>query len=137
MSKTEKKCKFCENTKPISEFYTQPQTGKNGAKWECYDSYCKPCRLKYAAMRRRNIKIQLVEYMGGKCADCERQDIPDIYDFHHIDPSKKDFSISDKPNLSFEKLKSEIKKCVLLCAICHRKRHAGALMSETKSSSAG
>ena len=37
---------------------------------------------------------------------------------------KKSFSISGKYNLSWEKLKEELDKCILLCSNCHKKRHA-------------
>ena len=46
----------------------------------------------------------------------------EVYDFHHRDPSQKDFSIS-KNAKSFEKCKQELDKCDLLCANCHRLRH--------------
>jgi hypothetical protein len=124
MSDSEKKCNLCKIVKSVREFYTQKQKGNNGQIWNYYDSYCKPCRLKNVLLRRRAIKKQLVEYKGGKCNDCHLVDISEVYDFHHLDPSLKDFSISDKPYLSFEALRVEIDKCILLCANCHRKRHA-------------
>lgn len=48
-------------------------------------------------------------------------------DFHHLDPTKKDASLGDakRQNWSFKRLKREIDKCVVLCANCHRKVHAG------------
>ena len=49
-------------------------------------------------------------------------------EFHHIDPTKKDFGISSKGYArSWEKVKNEIERCVLLCANCHRGFHAGKL----------
>lgn len=44
------------------------------------------------------------------------------YDFHHLDPNQKDFSIG-KQSKSFAVIRSELDKCVLLCSNCHRKRH--------------
>lgn len=44
--------------------------------------------------------------------------------FHHPDPNQKDFGIAAGGNTrSFEKIKSEIDKCVLLCMICHAEIH--------------
>ena len=47
-------------------------------------------------------------------------------DFHHLDPNKKSFGLSKKGlTHSWEKIKSEIDKCILVCANCHRELHAG------------
>ena len=46
-------------------------------------------------------------------------------DFHHIDPTKKEFAISKLKAYSFYKLKPELDKCVLLCKNCHAEYHAG------------
>ena len=48
-------------------------------------------------------------------------------DFHHIDPSKKVFNVSLRNRVSNEKLEEELSKCIILCANCHRKVHAGIL----------
>lgn len=119
-----KTCKICKQELPTNEFYKQCQTGTNGQDWYYYDSCCIPCRTKYSTNRRRKIKLQAVEYLGGKCQDCgfdniERQE---VFDFHHLDPSKKDFSLSTNAKC-FERIKPELDKCILLCANCHRTRH--------------
>lgn len=46
-------------------------------------------------------------------------------DFHHIDPSTKINHIAEMVNSSYslDTLKAEIKKCILLCANCHRVLH--------------
>ena len=41
----------------------------------------------------------------------------------HKDPSKKEFTIGTK-NIGFKRLSEEIKKCILLCANCHRELHS-------------
>jgi hypothetical protein len=45
-------------------------------------------------------------------------------DFHHLDPLEKDFSISSRCT-SFEAVRAELDKTVLLCANCHREAHDG------------
>ena len=60
--------------------------------------------------------------MGGKCHECKLVDDPAVYDFHHLDPKQKDFSIGQQAK-SFDKIKSELDKCIMLCANCHRKMH--------------
>jgi len=77
-----------------------------------------------AVMNWRNrTKQKLVEYKGGKCVRCGyHKPIWSAYDFHHLDPNEKDFSISGK-SLSFEKLKLEVDKCDVLCKTCHAEVH--------------
>lgn len=118
-----KTCKQCNETKPREQFYKL--TGSQyKPEWDCRDSYCIPCRISYQDIRRKNIKKQAVEYMGGKCLDCGiKSEYYAIYDFHHLDPTEKDFSIAQKSNKPFNLIKSELDKCIMLCSNCHRIRH--------------
>ena len=52
------------------------------------------------------------------------QDISPVFDFHHKD-GEKDFSISSSTNRSWALVAKELKKCELLCALCHRVEHSG------------
>jgi hypothetical protein len=64
--------------------------------------------------------------MGGKCVACGGVFHPAAFDFHHLDPSKKDFSITNAfNNKTLDDIFDEAKKCILLCANCHRVEHAG------------
>lgn len=120
----EKACIKCNVVKPISEFHRQVQRGKNGEVWPHYDGTCKMCRLSYHSRRRRLVKERAIAYLGGKCVDCGYcEPFPEVYDFHHLDKTKKDFSVFGNLQ-TFEKILPEIEKCVLLCANCHRKRHS-------------
>ncbi len=88
-------------------------------------------RSKYFSERisnfRKRRKRELLEYAGGIiCRECGYdKDIPDVYEFHHLDPDKKDPSWYKMfaNNHSIEKIKSEIDKCIVLCANCHREMH--------------
>lgn len=72
---------------------------------------------------RRRVKIKLIDYLGGKCKICGYDKlVPSAYDFHHRDPSIKEFGISGK-TVNFEKLKKEADKCDLLCCRCHQEIH--------------
>lgn len=116
-------CKQCKLELSTTLFYEQSQTNKIGVTWRYFDTLCKTCRCDYASNRRREIKKQAVEYLGGECVDCHlRTHRVEVYDFHHRDPTGKDFSIG-KQAKSFSKIKSELDKCELLCATCHRLRH--------------
>lgn len=45
-------------------------------------------------------------------------------DFHHVASELKEHEIAGMKNRSFERLKPELDKCILLCANCHREFHA-------------
>lgn len=127
MEEKNKKCKCCGKEKPRDGFYRL--FGKNyKPEWDCRDSYCIPCRSTYSSNRRRIIKEKAIEHLGGKCVDCGLENAKScVYDFHHIDPTQKDFSISNNSK-SFESIKPELDKCILLCANCHRLRHNEILL---------
>ena len=81
---------------------------------------CNYCNIK---IRRYRQKIAATNYKGGKCEICGYSDDIGTFQFHHINPIEKDFKISDSL-YSWEKLKKELDKCVMLCANCHSKEHA-------------
>jgi hypothetical protein len=76
---------------------------------------------------RKRVKQKLIEYKGGKCEFCGYDKCNRSLQFHHLDPNEKDFSISGK-SLSFEKLKNEVDKCVLVCSNCHCEIHDGLII---------
>jgi cytochrome c553 len=49
--------------------------------------------------------------------------------FHHVDPSKKSFSLTVAMGKSLAVLREEAKKCVLVCANCHGEIEAGHIKS--------
>lgn len=71
---------------------------------------------------RRRKKIELVKYKGGECERCGYKKCIDALEFHHKDPNEKDFTISGK-SWSFERLKKESDKCILVCSNCHKEIH--------------
>ena len=79
-------------------------------------------RVKSVVDWRRRVKLKLVEYKGGKCENCGYNTCIDALEFHHKDPNEKDFTISGK-SWSFEKLKIESDKCILVCSNCHKEIH--------------
>ena len=46
-------------------------------------------------------------------------------DFHHVDPLNKERDISNFRGISSDEYIKEARKCVCLCANCHRLYHAG------------
>jgi 5-methylcytosine-specific restriction endonuclease McrA len=78
--------------------------------------------------RRRKLREMAKEYKGGKCMICGYSKYKGALDFHHLDPSKKNFGISVRGlTRSWDKIKAELDKCILVCANCHRELHAGIL----------
>lgn len=71
---------------------------------------------------RKDKKIKLIEYKGGCCEMCGYNKCVSALDFHHKDPKEKDFAISGK-SYSFERLKKEVDKCILVCRNCHAEIH--------------
>jgi hypothetical protein len=79
--------------------------------------------------RRRKLRELAIQYKGSCCALCGYNRCAEALEFHHLDPAKKDFTISDRGySQSWEKIKNELDKCVMLCANCHREVHANKLV---------
>lgn len=76
---------------------------------------------------RKEKKKKAIEYKGGKCIICSYSRCDSALEFHHLDPKQKDFSISTNINWSFDKIKTELDKCVLVCSNCHREIHEGLI----------
>lgn len=92
---------------------------------------CNTCNVH---RRRKNLKDQCVEYMGGKCTICGYNKCTAAMVFHHLDPSTKEFAISGSAaTFKWERIQAELDKCVLLCQNCHSEVHAGvAQLAEHK-----
>lgn len=73
--------------------------------------------------RKIKYKLKAIKELGGKCNDCGYEKCIAALDFHHIDPLSKDDTIKDISSGSWKRIEKEIKKCILLCANCHRTRH--------------
>lgn len=72
---------------------------------------------------RRRTKERMVAAMGGKCQCCGYSACVVALDFHHIE--NKEFTLAQWSRLKWEVIATELRKCVLLCANCHRELHAG------------
>lgn len=81
-------------------------------------------RDSYTTYWRIRTKQRLINYKGGKCEICGyNKDSPSAYDFHHINPQDKSFTISKYAKLKFDILREEVDKCMLLCCRCHAELH--------------
>ena len=86
---------------------------------------CTKCRTSAVYKKRKKLKLDLVEYKGGKCEICGYNKCIAALEFHHKNVKEKDFSISDTGyTRSLEKSKREVDKCMLVCSNCHREIHS-------------
>jgi hypothetical protein len=118
--------RFCLDCSPFGEH----NTSKNPVGPDAdADSVRKRRRVdswvRYLRKRRRTQKERLVALRGGKCEDCGYAASIAALEFHHRDAETKDFGIGNM-NGSLARLIAEADKCDLLCANCHRRRHAAA-----------
>lgn len=80
-------------------------------------------------IRRKKLKEELIKILGGKCQSCGYNKCDAAFDFHHKEGTKENNINWFLKNSSKEKLLKEAKKCVLLCANCHRElHHRGAIV---------
>ena len=93
--------------------------------------YCEDCvpagisNIESAKIRARLLKHKLIEYKGGKCEKCGYNKCEGALQFHHLNPTEKDFTISSK-NLGLTDIQefyNEVDKCILVCANCHAEIH--------------
>ena len=103
-------CKTCEKS-----YFAVKGSGHT---WD----FCNTCLSK---KRRISFKKRCVEYKGGKCQhkDCGYFKCLTALEFHHLNPSQKDFQISSSSTKPWEIIKKELDKCLLVCCRCHREIH--------------
>jgi hypothetical protein len=71
-------------------------------------------------------KERAIALMGSACGGCAGVVPHSLFEFHHWDPREKEFGISrDGMTRPWEAIATELLKCVMLCANCHREVHAG------------
>lgn len=113
-----KTCSQCHQPKPLED-YSSNVSRKDGR----HDA-CRQCSGKYTHLRLKKVKLRAIEYLGGKCHHCSGVFHRAAYDFHHKDPMQKDFVWNKLQKRSWKAIQSELDRCLLLCANCHRIEHA-------------
>lgn len=115
-------CRCCGKEKALTDFYTNGKTPTGKVK---HKPLCKTCDI--AEKKKRNLSIVSEVFPVLECQRCGYNKCSNALEFHHKDPSQKDAALSfmlvGAPNR--DRLIAELKKCVLLCANCHREYHAG------------
>lgn len=133
----EKKCCVCKSFKSFSLFY-QDKTKKDGLQPKCKD-----CGIRIAKEHYRRNKHLLRDRMKTTndeqkakckeflkrikeslgCAICRNEFNSVVLDCHHVKNKTNDIA-TILGMKSPKKLIEELKKCIILCANCHRKLHA-------------
>ena len=74
--------------------------------------------------RRKN---NLIKVFDSKCCICGFDKFQQALEFHHVNPEEKEFQIcgSNAVTKALEKQLIEMRKCILVCANCHRGIHQG------------
>ncbi len=106
------KCKRCGETDP-SLFYLKRK------------GLCRKCKDEQSLSYKREKRQKIISYLDGKCKICSFDRYPCSLDVHHLDSSKKDPNFKCINHWSWEKVKRELKGCILVCSNCHRGIHNG------------
>ena len=113
-----KVCSICGLEKPLSEYH---KVGYKSDGTQRFRNCCKVCANKREAERYRE-KKDFINSKKNKCYKCgdTRQY---VLEFHHKDPSQKEFNIGQLKIKDYKRLENEIDKCIVLCANCHKEFH--------------
>jgi len=133
----EKLCKLCGNTKPIDQFsWSNRAKGKRS-------STCKDCHRKHAKRHylnnkstylRRSLEFGknyitectrtiILYLLDHPCVDCGETD-PLVLDFDHLGNKENDICRMIQYRRKLERIKTEMAKCEVRCANCHRRKTA-------------
>ena len=135
-----KECPSCKKELHITEYHTRQTRCKKTGLLNI-TSKCKACmnighittgktRQKIyqgdAEERAYNIKLAIMEYFDNECNDCGFRGQMCQFDFDHIDPLTKKFTLglNGLPHVNPEDILNEVSKVQMLCANCHRKHSA-------------
>ena len=144
-------CTMCKEEKEVSEFYwikkkdrptsrckkcTNKITAKNQHKYkEYYKNYWETHKeensiknQKYYNEKRKNWIKYISTIIDIKCKKCGYDKYFDALDFHHPDPSMKEYELNPLMKLQLteerkNKILKELEKGFFLCANCHREEH--------------
>ena len=115
-----KNCPRCKEIKILKDEFSLQGNGY-------YYSWCKECQKENIYDRQIKRKTECVNYKGGKCIVCSYNKYIGSLDFHHLDPSQKEFNIARLKGYKLSTLTNELDKCVLLCKNCHSEFHHGLI----------
>ena len=121
--------KYCLECSPFGSHNTSKlHIEKSQSEEEEKKAKIRAKRVLATQKRREKVKQMAVDYKGGKCCVCGYDKYVGALDFHHINPEEKIFGIGSRGyTRSWEEVKKELDKCVLVCKNCHCEIHAGLI----------
>ncbi len=91
--------------------------------WKNWYNRNKDEHRKKIIQRLNNIKVWYINYKKTlKCVRCKENDYRCL-EFHHKGKKEKNISSAVSNGWSIERIKKEMKKCIVLCANCHKREH--------------
>lgn len=121
-------CTKCKQELPIDQFNWRDRS--KGTR----RSECKYCHNNYMKQKYREKQVAVQELKSqcacAKCGDKRGY----VLDYHHINPDEKENGIARmvSNNYTLDKVFTEIEKCIVLCANCHREFHYFQSQNEIK-----
>ena len=125
-----KTCTKCKETKKLSKFHRLSKSKDGRQPW------CKVCATKsrgeyykrnsnkekkYDKDRSKALKAKVLNYLRSHpCSSCKEED-PIVLEFHHLKEKDKCISNMVCRGFSWQRILTEISKCTVLCANCHRR----------------
>lgn len=142
-SSPKKICSRCNANKPLTDYFIKDgKTGRLHAQCkECYkehrrtfyadhykrygELYRQRAQLRRVRLRKEFRDNMLAYLQKSRCEICGEHDIR-VLEFDHLNPLTKSFNISQAVKLgrNWDDVLSEIQKCRVLCANCHKKHTA-------------
>jgi hypothetical protein len=136
-----KRCAKCKVEQPFENFAKNKKTADGLQFW------CRTCKKandaeyyqankdkykRYSREQYERINAVLTELKSRPCTDCGRTFPPYCMDFDHLEDEAKRFNVGNARKYSVKALLEEVKKCDLVCAVCHRIRtHNRAMVSSS------
>lgn len=128
-------CRVCGRRLPLTEF-TMRSSGEGRHHYICLACQRVFSRLWYQRQVGRPVRVQrprgsarrstlvarVLEYLRDhSCVDCGERD-PLVLDFDHRRDKTTEISTLVRKGASWERIETEIRKCEVRCANCHRRR---------------
>lgn len=123
---TDRKCRGCGIVRPIEMFYVAAEQRASTKRRSRIRIECREC-VRQKNTRRLAARYAILDKIktDAGCADCGIRDVehPEIYDFDHLPGVEKVGSVSRYLTKgTVEEMMTEVAKCEVVCANCHRIR---------------
>lgn len=132
-----KVCSLCKDSKNLINF-NKKSSSKDGRQNVCKKCSALASKKHYKnnvekrkeviytdkVKRRDEARLFILEKLKSGCIDCDEKD-PIVLDFDHVSGEKK-YNLSNmvRDGLQISRIKSELEKCEIRCANCHRRKTA-------------